>query len=294
MGLEKIVDVIDQQSWLDTIGKPVQDTIQKMYASGGKTGFRLMDFLQGVWLRHPLHPVLTDVPTGAWSAALACDAVEMVTGSDCLASGADAAITLGVAGAVGSAVTGLTDWHETTGRSRRVGLAHALLNTAALSLYIGSLIARKNKDRQIGWGLALVGFGVMTAAAYLGGDLVYSEKIGVDHAPEMNLPDEYTAVMAEADLPSGVLTRAMVGDIPIVMLRRGRRIYALADTCSHLGGPLHEGELKDDDSVVCPWHGSRFCMEDGKNIHGPSTYDQPAFETRVRDGQIEVRIKSTH
>lgn len=290
MGLEKIIDEIDEQSWLDTLGIPIQLGINNLFRTGGKAGMVFRDFLHGVWLKHPLHAVLTDVPIGAWTAAITLDMAEMATGEQAFGNGADAAVTLGIAGAAGSAVAGLTDWQHTTGRTRRVGLMHALLNTTALCLYIGSLISRKNKNRQAGWGLALIGYGVMAASAYLGGDMVYNQKMGVDHAPRSGLPEKYTPVMSLNDLPENTLTRGYVNHIPIVLLRRGKRVYAIAETCSHLGGPLSEGQLKDeDDSVVCPWHQSRFSMETGANIHGPSTYDQPAFETRVRNGQIEVK-----
>lgn len=291
MGLEKIIDEIDEQNWLDTIAKPLQQGINSLFRAGGKAGMTFMDFLHGVWLKHPLHAVLTDVPIGAWTAAVALDMIEMTTGEKAFGEGADAAVTLGVAGATGSAVAGLTDWQHTTGRTRRVGMMHALLNTTALSLYIGSLAARKSKNRQAGWGLALLGYGVMAASAFLGGDMVYNQKMGVDHAPKLGLPHEFTPVMSLEDLRENTLTRGYANHIPVVLLRRGQRVYAIAETCSHLGGPLSEGQLVDeDDSVVCPWHQSRFSMETGANIHGPSTYDQPAFETRVKEGQIEVKV----
>ena len=58
--------------------------------------------------------------------------------------------------------------------------------------------------------------------------------------------------------------------------------------CAHLGGPLAEGTVRDD-SLECPWHGSRFALEDGRVLDGPATQPQPCFETRVRDGYVEVR-----
>jgi nitrite reductase/ring-hydroxylating ferredoxin subunit len=76
--------------------------------------------------------------------------------------------------------------------------------------------------------------------------------------------------------------------MPILLLRQGERIYALGETCAHLGGPLAEGTL-DGTSVVCPWHGSRYALEDGRVLDGPSAHAQPSFEVRVRNGQIEVR-----
>jgi nitrite reductase/ring-hydroxylating ferredoxin subunit len=74
----------------------------------------------------------------------------------------------------------------------------------------------------------------------------------------------------------------------VLLLRRGERIYAIAETCSHLGGPLAEGEIEDL-SVICPWHGSRFALDSGQVLDGPATFPQPCFETRVQHGQIEVR-----
>jgi nitrite reductase/ring-hydroxylating ferredoxin subunit len=78
---------------------------------------------------------------------------------------------------------------------------------------------------------------------------------------------------------------------PILLIRRGQQIYALAETCSHLGGPLSEGAL-DGDVIQCPWHGSRFSIRDGHVVDGPAVHPQPCLETRIRDGQIEIRRAS--
>ena len=71
-------------------------------------------------------------------------------------------------------------------------------------------------------------------------------------------------------------------------VRRGDRVYALAETCAHLGGPLSEGKLEGD-TVVCPWHASRFTLETGEVVDGPSAFPQPCLKTRIRNGQIEVK-----
>jgi nitrite reductase/ring-hydroxylating ferredoxin subunit len=55
-----------------------------------------------------------------------------------------------------------------------------------------------------------------------------------------------------------------------------------------MGGPLSEGELKDG-SVVCPWHGSEFGLDDGHVINGPATIPQPCLVVRERHGKIEVK-----
>jgi nitrite reductase/ring-hydroxylating ferredoxin subunit/uncharacterized membrane protein len=278
------------KSQIDEVAQPIQKNIQGLFQRAGQTA---ADFLNGVWLGHPLHPVLTDVPLGAWTAAVALDTLEDATGDSGIGQAADAAVAIGVAGAVGSAVTGLADWQHTTGESRRVGFAHAALNSIALGFFVGSLVARGNRSRGLGQALSLAGFAVAATSALLGGDLVYRQKIGVNHAPDETSAEDFTAVLPEAQLPENQLTRGMLKDTPLVLLRQGERIYALAETCAHLGGPLAEGDLEMDSQglpiVICPWHGSRFEMASGAVINGPSTFPQPCFEARIRAGQVEVR-----
>jgi nitrite reductase/ring-hydroxylating ferredoxin subunit len=76
----------------------------------------------------------------------------------------------------------------------------------------------------------------------------------------------------------------------VLLVKKGVKIFALAETCSHAGGPLSEGKIEGD-TVVCPWHGSRFCLRDGNVIDGPATYPQPALDVQVREGQILVRAQ---
>lgn len=137
--------------------------------------------------------------------------------------------------------------------------------------------------------LSFAGYGVIMAGAYLGGHLSYAERVGVDHAPRPEeLLDQFTPVMAGADLPEGEMRCVEVVGTPIMVARQQGRVYALAQNCSHLGGPLSEGELEEG-SVVCPWHGARFELAAGCALDGPTAYPQPCLETRVRGGQIEVR-----
>ena len=78
------------------------------------------------------------------------------------------------------------------------------------------------------------------------------------------------------------------GGTDILLYRREGRIFALANRCSHRGGPLHKGRVADG-TVRCPWHLSTFSLEDGSILQGPATAPQPCYQTRVRDGAIEVR-----
>lgn len=288
MASEALLNVIERQDFLEQASEAIQPAVTNAFKSAGPAGQEVKNFLHGTWLGHPLHPVLTDVPVGAWTAALALDAMETFSGRKELSAGADAAIAVGLVGALGSAVTGLTDWSETYGRARKVGLLHGLLNAGATVLYTTSLVMRRRKKRSAGLGLAMLGYAATSAAAYLGGHLVYGEQIGVDHTAAQEMPKEFVAVLGESELGEGEMKKVEANGVPVLLVRRGGEIHAIAHTCSHLGGPLSEGKLEGD-VVQCPWHGSRFNVTDGSVVDGPATFPQPCFETRVREGQIEVR-----
>jgi nitrite reductase/ring-hydroxylating ferredoxin subunit/uncharacterized membrane protein len=288
MVTDRAIQAIEHQDWLEPLADRLQSTLSNAFAAAGPAGQEIANALHGRWLGHPLHPVLTDIPIGSWTAAAVLDALEQVTGNRALGRGADAAIGLGIIGALGAAITGLTDWRHTDGRARRLGLAHGLLNTGALALYTTSMILRQFQARRAGRGVAALGYVVANTAAYLGGHLVFGEQIGVDHTAAQVPPAEFVPVLPEAELPENELRQVLAHGMPVLLLRRGDQIAAIAGTCSHLGGPLVEGSLEDC-SVVCPWHGSRFALDSGAVLNGPATFPQPGFETRVWDGQIEVR-----
>jgi nitrite reductase/ring-hydroxylating ferredoxin subunit/uncharacterized membrane protein len=281
------VEVARRQDWLE----PIADRLQPAIAGAldGPIGPNIANILHGTWLGHPLHVVLTDVPLGSWSAAGVFDLLETITGSRALRRGADAAVALGLVGAAGTAITGMADWSKIGGgEPRRIGLAHGLLNATATACYITSLTLRRSHSRRAGRQFAFLGLIVSSVAAYLGGHLVYKEKLGVDHTADHAPPDDFVPVLAEAELPENQLKRVRADGMPVLLVRRGERIYAIAETCAHLGGPLSEGKLENT-SVRCPWHGSCFSLEDGRVLQGPSVHAQPALEVRTRDGQIEVR-----
>ena len=288
MATEALIKVVEQQAALEQLSDQIQPLVQNAFKSAGPAGRELKNILHGTWLGHPLHPALTDVPLGAWTAALALDAMESISGRKELGAGADAAIAIGLVGAAGAAVTGLTDWSEINGRARKVGLLHGLLNVGATVLYSTSLVLRRKQKRNAGMGFAMLGFAVSSASAYLGGHLVFSEQIGVNHAAAQEMPKEFVPVLSDAELREGEMKRADAGGVPVLLVRCEGEVCALAHTCSHLGGPLSEGKLEGD-VVQCPWHGSRFNVRDGSVVDGPATFPQPCFEARVREGQIEVR-----
>jgi nitrite reductase/ring-hydroxylating ferredoxin subunit/uncharacterized membrane protein len=278
---------IADQPELDRIAKPLGEAVVAAYRNAGPVGQAVKNALHGVWLHHPLHSVLTDIPIGAWTTTLALDVKAATSGDTSYSRAADFTLAFGLAGAVGSAVTGLTDWSEIDGRAKRVGLVHGLLNVTATALMVTAYVLRRRQDRQAGEVCTLAGIGVAMASAYLGGNLVYAERIGVTHAVTHE-PETFTPVLASADLGEGTMRRVQSGDTDLLLVRQHGRVCAMVHACAHLGGPLSEGELKDG-TVVCPWHGSEFRLDTGAVINGPSTHPQPCFDVRERDGRIEVK-----
>ncbi|RYE18316.1 MAG: DUF2231 domain-containing protein [Sphingobacteriaceae bacterium] len=291
MNAEDVMDTIAKQEWLKAAGDAIQPAVINTYKAGGKTGQKIKNFLHGTWLGHPLHPIITDVPVGSWSAAAVLDGLELL-GKNKYKPGADAAIVIGLIGAAGAAVSGITDWSGTTKKKRQIGLMHGILNVGATALYATSYYLRKKEgSRKTAIGLAMLGYGITSAAAYLGGHLVYVEQVGVDHtAISAEYPQDFVAVLPENELADNSMKSVKAGEIAVLLAKKNGEIFALANTCSHLGGPLCDGDLLDNCAVRCPWHHSVFSLKDGSVIDGPATEPQPKFEVQIANGQIEVRL----
>jgi nitrite reductase/ring-hydroxylating ferredoxin subunit/uncharacterized membrane protein len=277
--------------------KPLDEKIQKaidkvLYANGNPAAQKARNFLNGTWLGEPLHAALTDVPIGAWTVAMVFDALAMMDSRYEFALAADTSIAIGLAGAAGAAITGVTDWSDVDPPARRLGLIHGLLNVGATTLFATSLIMRKRKARNAGRGFAALGYALMTFSAHLGGKMVYEHRVGVDRTAGKIFPENFTAVLPESNLPENTPTRAMYQGAPILLVRRAERLFAMAETCSHFSGPLSEGKLEGD-SIVCPYHASRFALEDGRVLNGPAVHPQPCLEVRARNGVIEVRKRQS-
>lgn len=273
--------------------KPIEERFQKqldkfLYGGGRPSAQKLRNFLNGTWLGEPLHVVVKDVPIGAWTLAIVFDVLDLIRTRREFALAADASIAVGLVAAAGSAVTGLTDWSDVDPPARRTGLIHGLLNISATALFTTSLILRTKQLRTGGRIAGILGYAVMAYASHLGGALVYKHRVGVDRTDGQVFPPEFVAVLRESDLADDKPTRAMHNGVPILLVRRGERLFAMAEMCSHFSGPLSDGKLVGD-TIECPHHNSRFSLEDGRVLNGPAVHPQPCLEVRTRNGQIEVR-----
>jgi nitrite reductase/ring-hydroxylating ferredoxin subunit len=247
----------------------------------------LKDALSGSWLGHALHPLLTDVTIGSFTSAFALDWF----GGEASRPAAQRLIGLGLLSAAPTVASGYTDWADTEVADdsvRRIGIVHAAANGTAASLFAASWLARRGGDHGRGRALAVAGASVLAGAGYLGGHLALAEGVAVDHTAFEAGPDDWTDVLADAELGNGQARCVDADGAAVMVTRRDGALYALSDHCSHRGGPLHEGTF-DGVTVRCPWHDSVFDLRDGALVHGPAAYPQPAWDTRVREGRIEVR-----
>ena len=169
----------ERQTW---IGDGAQERVQTAIVDAvtGLGGETLQKALHGDWLHEPLHAVLTDIPVGAWTAAIAFDAIGALGAGGAMDKAADASVVVGLVGAVGAAVTGMNDWSGVKSpAARRIGAVHGLLNVAATGLFIASSVQRGRGQRSSGRALAALGFVLTGVSAHLGGNLVYEHGVGV-------------------------------------------------------------------------------------------------------------------
>lgn len=278
--MSKAIDAIENATFLDQPAERLAGAASKLFPGPMK------DLASGTALGHPLHPVLTAVPTGFWTSATLIDFVGGKKGRKM----ADRLVLAGLVSALPTAWTGISDWSDTRGKEMRVGAIHAVGNTAGLLLYSASYLARKKGKRGKGVRLALMGATAIGGSGYLGGHLAFRLGVGVDQTVFDKVPDGWVWAMAEDSLLEGSSAMAKIDGVDVMVYRTSGEVFAIADRCTHRGAPLHEGKVDQMDcTVTCPWHASKFSLETGAIINGPATAPQPVYEARIEAGQIQVR-----
>jgi nitrite reductase/ring-hydroxylating ferredoxin subunit/uncharacterized membrane protein len=278
--MEKIVGRLERLSGLDRLGRKLSDLYAKVVRPG-----RLRDLLSGTPIRHPAHPLLTDVTIGAWTSAVLLDIFGAPRGAELL-------VGLGALSAAPTALTGLNDLTDITDNdTRSLATAHALANVTALCLFVASYFVRRADAYAAGVALSAVGLAVVTGAGFLGGHLAYRKGLGVDQTIFDRPITDWKPVLDDDALTADDPKRVRIDGSEVMLFRSDGKLIALANRCSHRGGPLYKGKVQDG-CVTCPWHLSTFRLEDGEIVRGPATAPQPAFDARIQNGKIEIRSRA--
>ncbi len=260
--------------WLNALFRPIRP---------------VKDFLNGTWLGHPVHAAATDIPIGTLLLTVILD----IAGQT---AAADIALAATILFMLAAAVTGAADYTDTDGNARTRATLHATVMVVGLLVLLVSLGLRAGgaTDRTIPVALSIIGFLIVSAGAFVGGDVVYVFGNMVSRHAYRGAGTKWIRLDVGdigdlSTLPEATPTKAKAGINDLVLVRVGDTIQALHAVCSHAGGPLAQGTYADG-CIECPWHGSRFRMSDGHLRRGPALYDQPAYEVRAAEaGGYEVR-----
>ena len=100
---------------------------------------------------------------------------------------------------------------------------------------------------------------------------------------------EYIKVAEFDDLDEGELMAVEADGEPICLAKVDGDVFAFTDNCTHISGPLNEGEL-DGDVLTCPWHGAQFNVRTGKVLRGPARQDIQTYAVRVEGNSILINL----
>ena len=91
------------------------------------------------------------------------------------------------------------------------------------------------------------------------------------------------------DLDEGELLAVDVDGEPVCLAKVHGRICAFTDECTHISGPLSEGEL-DGEVLTCPWHGAQFNITTGEVLRGPARRAIATYAVKVEDNAVFVSV----
>jgi len=283
------VDLALDNEQLQKVAMDLSNAVHNAVLAGGDGTRQLADLLHGTWLGHPLHPVLTDVVVGAWTIGAFFDLFSLFNKSRQVEIMADTLTQIGNYAALPTLLSGLTDFSTIPEPVAKIALAHAVANNIGFALQVASTRARSRGDRERALSLSGVAFVFLMTGAYLGGHLSYAKRVGVNQIDEASEPQEWTPALDISKIREREPRRVEVAGQPVLLYREGNRVQAIGAVCPHAEGPLEQGKFFNG-CVECPWHHSVFSLADGHVVHGPSTYPVPHYETRVRNGMVEVRL----
>jgi len=255
---------------------------------------------------HPIHPMLVGFPFAYLLGSTCIDVWARATNRPSWFRTARHLNTLGLGAALLAAIPGAIDYVFTIpprSSAQKRATDHMFANISALICFAAARAGHANNDRPAWWRIAsgLCGSGLMTAAGWMGGTLVFRNQIAVDHRyagagrwRARTIAPARAAVKpidvgADDQLDADQMMLLHVGARRIVLARHGERYVAFDDRCTHKGGPLSDGSLSCG-TVQCPWHGSQFDTNTGAVTHGPAGSAVQTYAVGRRDGRVWLEL----
>jgi len=102
---------------------------------------------------------------------------------------------------------------------------------------------------------------------------------------------EFVRVIDVAEVPDPGKTLVEVEGEMVAVFHVGGTFYALDDVCTHDGGPLADGELRDH-KIACPRHGAKFDIRTGAALSMPAVRPTRAHDVKVENGGVWVRLRA--
>lgn len=281
-------EVLDRADVFQELSHDFAQMLHRAVLERGENFRNLTDIVHGKQIGHPLHPILTDITITSWTLGLLFDILGFTTRIKMLGKAGDYLTGIGTMSAIPTALAGMLDYSTIKKKAAQYGATHGIMNSIAMYWYLRSLKSRLGGNKPAAIMFSVLGLLFAMPGAWLGGELVFRHKVGVNHAPDSKL-HEWTATIPIDDLSENEPMRVEADDEPILLFRQGEEISAISAICSHAGGPLDQGKVIDNVCIQCPWHQSVFDMRTGVVVHSPATAPQPQYAVRINNGKVEVK-----
>ncbi len=281
-------EVLDRADVFQQLSHDFSRMLHKVVLQQGENFRNFTDIVHGKQIGHPLHPILTDITITSWTLGLLFDILGFTTRIKMLGKAGDYLTGIGTMSAIPTALAGMLDYSTIKKNASQYGATHGIFNGIAMYWYLRSLKSRLGGNKLAAIMFSVLGLLFAMPSAWLGGELVYRHKVGVNHAPESKL-HEWTATIPVDDLSENEPMRVEADGEPILLFRQGDEISAISAVCSHAGGPLHQGKVTNSVCIECPWHQSVFDMRTGAIVHSPATTPQPQYAVSINNGEVEVK-----
>jgi nitrite reductase/ring-hydroxylating ferredoxin subunit len=125
---------------------------------------------------------------------------------------------------------------------------------------------------------------------YLGGVMVFHMGVMINRDAYRSGPDDFVRAATADELVEGKLKRVSIEEQPVLLVRLNGTIHAVSAICSHYGAPLNDGTVVER-TIECPWHFSRFALEDGRVVQGPACSAIPAYDCKIVNDEVQIKMR---